>query len=146
MTQPYYQPPQETIYYQDPSPVFISSVRVILANQTFVMRNIGSVAMVQLPPSRTPGIVLVVVGLVIGLIGARGIALALSSGAMLSATIFLVVGLGIITLGCSMFFIGKPIYALLIGSMGGQIKTITSQNPEYISHLVSTINWVISTH
>lgn len=134
--QQYQQQQQETVFYQDASPVYISSQRIIVFNQMFVTKSVVSVSMGTLYPHRWFEILLMVSGLFLALVGLTGI------GQTNSATIFfpLLYGLGAVGLAVFIWKSKRIRYALLIGNAGGQTQAVVSTNPDYIGNLVNSIN------
>jgi hypothetical protein len=59
---------QEVVFYQDTSPVFISSSRAVFFNQTFLTRNIISVSIVEVKQYRGGEISFSLVGIVLLLV------------------------------------------------------------------------------
>jgi hypothetical protein len=143
MTQP--QTAQEVVFYQDASPVYISSTRAILLNQTYILRNVASVSMERTPRKHSSEIVLLIMGLVIGYIGVELATKYTSYGtaSTIWAVLFLLVSIALIIRGIYQFLKGKPLYALVVG-VPMPVKTIVSENPDYITMLVNTLNTALT--
>jgi hypothetical protein len=147
MTQPYQQQaPQEVVFYQDASPVYISSSRAIFFGQTFILRNIASVSLERTPRKHTSEIVLLVIGIILFYVGIQfGTKYAVEGTIIvIYGAFFLLVGVALIVLSIYQFLKLKPLYALVIGSPGGTVKTVISENTEYLTMLMNTLNYALT--
>jgi hypothetical protein len=123
--------PSELTYYQDGN-VTITNVRVILDSKTYATSNITSVSIGVIPPNRTIGIVIAVLGL---------------GGAMCSyiGGSEIIGGVLIFGFGAFLAFIAKEKYTIKIGNTVGKSEALISNDKEYIQKIVSLINEAIST-
>ena len=121
--------PTETEFFHD-GDVIVTNARLIVQNQTYVMRNITSVRAIQLDPSPAGPLILFLVGAFAGLtLGCGGVAV----GALL---------LWIASAAGAAFFFSqlKPTYALLIMTLGREVRAMESDNAELISEVVAALN------
>lgn len=125
---------QETVFYQDASPVFISSQRAVFFEQTFIMRNIVSVSMAKVKYYYLNEGFYLILGLALFFWGIKT--------PMTEPVLALgLVGSGFLLLlaGAILILRVKPSYALLIGSAGGQVEAVTSKDAQYITRLVNSV-------
>ncbi len=136
---PYQQQPiQETIYYQDQSPIFISSLRVIINNQTFLTRNIVSVSIYTLGPNYLFEILSFFAGLILS-----GVGFANFVRDENNPWVPLYFGIMLIGLAIFLFKSKKVRYALAIDTGNGPFPAFISPNQEYITTLVNVINSIL---
>lgn len=132
----------ETTYYQSGS-VLITSTRAEMAGRTFVMSNITSVSLVEIPP--TPGCIIALL-------------LGLSAGVVLAVLGFVTILIsGISTSTASLIFLGvffalfaflwlrslKTEYAVNLMSASGENRVVQSTDRKRIEEIVSAVKQAI---
>jgi len=131
---------RETTYYQD-SNIMVTNIRAVLGSKTYVMANVTSVSMGQIPANRDGGIVFVMGGLLLPLMcfGCSFID-KFSSDNLLFAIIIggLCAGLGVF-----LAYAAKPQYVVRIGSASGESNALISNDRDYIQKIVNAVNEAI---
>ena len=122
----------EVTYHHD-NDVTVTSTRAIIRNQTYSMSNITSVTLQEIPPNRTIGIILALLGLLATVCG-----LTTNEGQT-----YLIVGVVGLIVGATLIFAIPKKYAVRIGSASGETNALSSRNQAYISQIVEAINKAI---
>jgi hypothetical protein len=140
------QPVIETTFYQDPTPIYITSTRVILGEQTFILRNIAIVSIKELRNYHIWAITMLLCGIVFTIGSLVALISQFSVRTLTGAGPILIISILFIWVASLIFNSSKPYYALIIGVNGTQNKTIVSTDPAYISMLVNRINFALQHH
>jgi len=106
--------------------VHITNARAVIGSRTYSLSNITSVGMFEKIPSRIPGLLVIVCGLIWMFV----------VGISVAAIIGLVVVLG----GAFIVYSQKPEYIVRIGSASGEVNALTSPNVKYIQKIVDALN------
>ena len=122
----------ELTYHHD-NDVTVTSTRAIIRNQTYSMSNITSVTLQEIPPNRTIGIILALLGLLATVGG-----LTANEGQT-----YLIVGVVGLIVGAILIFAIPKKYAVRIGSASGETNALSSRNQAHISQIVEAINKAI---
>lgn len=126
-------PSEETVYFTD-GRVTITNARAIIGEKTYAMINITSVSMGEIPPNKSLGIALILVGV----LGAVCVSMVGESWIGAGVWALIVVGGGIWALT-----VPKPKYVVRIGSASGEKNALVSPNREYIQKIVLALNEAI---
>jgi predicted phage tail protein len=132
---------QEVVFYQDTSPVFISSSRAVFFNQTFLTRNIISVSIVEVKQYRGGEISFSLVGIVLLLVASFFLTITkFNSSGETGIFGLLMLGIGLTIYGVFRYITLEPHYALEIATPAGKEKVIVSPNLGYITTLQNALN------
>lgn len=116
---------EEVIYLESPG-ASVTSTRITIGNQTFATRNVGSVAVAEVPKPKWP--------ILVGLVGAAMAAGALSGG--FSATT--VMGLAMVA-GAAAVLFAPPKLRLKLNAGGGEVVALESTNKTAVNTLHQAI-------
>jgi hypothetical protein len=112
----------EKTFYQD-SDVMVTQSRFIVGGKTYAMRNISSVHVGKIEPSRVGA----------GLLLLFGMLLCFSDSSR-------AVGIVLVVLSAVWLFLLKNKYAVRISSNSGEANSLVSKNQSYISQIVAAVN------
>lgn len=112
----------EKNFYQD-STVTVTQSRFIVSGKTYAMRNISSVHVSKIEPSKKGAIIIILIGLV----------MAFSAEVRAAGILFLV-------LGALWAFLSKNKYAVRISSNSGEANSLVSKDQSYITNIVDAVN------
>jgi hypothetical protein len=116
----------EKIFYQDNN-VVVTQSRFVSSGKTHAMRNISSVSNCRIVKSKSPAIVLCLIGIIAMFIGGKGI-------------IFGVIFLG---LGIAIFATTKDDFSVRINSNSGETNGLISKDQNYVQKIVEAVNEAI---
>lgn len=112
----------ERTFYQDPN-VMVTQSRFIVGGKTYAMRNISSVHVGKIEPSRIGA----------GLLLLFGILLSFSDASR-------AIGIIAVVLGAIWLFLLKNKYTVRISSNSGEANSLVSKDQGYISQIVAAVN------
>lgn len=113
------------VIFEDPN-VLVTPFRLVVNNKTYPIRNISSVSAVQLPKKQTLELILILIGILVG-IGAKDIDYKILGGIIVLLGMFILVN-------------KKNVYAVLISTNSGEVKSLSSTNRDYIYAVVDSVN------
>jgi len=132
---------QETVFYQDPYPVFISPSRVVIGPKTYITHNITSIGMASIPPTKGPVMAFAIIGFILL---AGGLVFVFLNPTV--AVGLLLVGAPLAIIGLTILSFAKPRYALKLVIAGGnnEFDVLVSPSQSYIQNIVNAINMALA--
>lgn len=109
--------------------VTVTNSRFVVPGQTYAMSGVTSVKSTVYNPSRIGPIILIVLGILGMIIGAK-------SGALPGGIILLVIGI-------AWWVLKKPKYSIMLSSASGEVEALTSKNKGFILRVVDAVNEAI---
>lgn len=135
------QPQQETIFYQDTSPVFISSNRAVFFNNIYLTNGIVSVSTEEVKPNRGNELAIAFIGILLVIAACFGlISPHLTINAILGWAALFIFSIVLLLLGLFRYFNATPHYALVIGNPSGKSRVVISPDHDYINVLQNALN------
>ena len=129
---------QEKFFWNSEN-IKITNARAIFRDTTYALANITSVKLFKQPPSKTPTIILVIVGLILG---GAGLCV-FSSGNDPGGIVILVLGVAAIGFGIYISTKAKPNYFVRISSSSGEVDALQSKDRAFIQSIVDAVNQAI---
>jgi hypothetical protein len=120
----------EIKYFQDDE-VKVTNVRLELKSKTYLLADILWIAIGNKAPDRRLGAGLLLLGLAAALVAF----LILSRGDP-TGVVPLMIGFVLVIAGVASLGSARPRYALSLGTGGGQVEALVSENKEYISKIL----------
>jgi hypothetical protein len=121
------EPSKEVTFYDDRS-VTVTNTRFVVPGQTFPVAGITSIANTKDAPSAWP-----ILGVLIGVVLCIGGMIASNWGTG---------GCGLVLIALSIWIAiaSKPIHHVLLHTAGGEVRALSSQDPEFITDVVIALN------
>jgi hypothetical protein len=113
----------EKIYFEYED-VKITNTRFITGGQTFAMSNVTSVKAFEQKPSRTGGIVVLLIGLVV-------------------AANYIFVGLLIAAAAAVYLYMQKTMFHVMLSTAGGETSALKTNQKDYLTKVVGALNEAI---
>jgi len=118
---------EETTYFNQGN-VWVTNARFIVHTQTYAMNGVTSVKQAVNMPSRFGPIVLILLGLLLSLGGAK---------------VAIVIGLPLVGLGIFWWIKQKPTWIVVLSSSSGEHRALASQDRKFIQGVVDALNSAI---
>jgi len=129
---------QEIVFYQDASPIMITSQRLVLGGQTYLNRNVSSVNLTQKAPAKGFFFTLVIIGFITVLVGLGMMVFIPNIGFLYFLP--MLAGLTVALVGIGLINSATPIFALRLGLGGAEKEVLTSKDYNYLGAVANTIN------
>lgn len=125
---------QETVFFAEKN-IQVTNARIVISSQTYSMRNITSVKMVEIPPQQGCGLQMAFAGFFFLMF-----ILAFSNWPIPMLILFVATAIILLIGGVFLAFAVKTTYALILSSSSGEIKAIESPDIDLIRNIVQAVN------
>ena len=139
----------EQTFFEDQN-VTVTTSCFIVGSQTYVVRNITSVDVAYIPPSRSIPVSLLLVGIVPLAIehfaSKEWNNFITSRGSVVSSYNWNLIGIAIVVLALLWLFAQSKRYIIVLRTSGGEVEALESTKRKHIESVVSALNQSIISH